>query len=120
DIELPDGSGLELMRDLQHRGIPGIALSGHGSEDDVRQSRAAGFAVHLVKPVLADVLDEAICLAASPVPDADDPDPAQSDPDPVCDGPGPGVSPLRAGPQARHKPARPRAITRPLRDQPRM
>jgi signal transduction histidine kinase/CheY-like chemotaxis protein len=60
DIELSDGSGLELMSDLRHRAIPGIALSGHGSEDDLEQSRAAGFATHLVKPVLAEALDEAI------------------------------------------------------------
>ena len=61
DIELTDGSGLELMRELSPRGIPGIAVSGYGSADDVRESRAAGFSAHLVKPVLADALDEAIC-----------------------------------------------------------
>ena len=46
DIELPDGSGLELMRELRPRGVRGIALSGHGSEDDLRESLAAGFAMH--------------------------------------------------------------------------
>jgi two-component system CheB/CheR fusion protein len=61
DIELRDGCGLELMRELGPRGIPGIAVSGYGSADDVRDSRAAGFSAHLVKPVLADALDEAIC-----------------------------------------------------------
>jgi two-component system CheB/CheR fusion protein len=61
DIELKDGFGLELMRELGPRGIPGIAVSGYGSVDDVRESRAAGFSAHLVKPVLADALDEAIC-----------------------------------------------------------
>jgi CheY-like chemotaxis protein len=60
DIELPDGSGLDLLRELGPRALPAIALSGYGSEDDVRESRAAGFTVHLVKPVLAEVLDEAI------------------------------------------------------------
>jgi DNA-binding NtrC family response regulator len=69
DIELTDGSGLELMRELSPRGIPGIAVSGYGSMDDVRESRAAGFFAHLVKPVLADALDEAICrvLAEPPL-----------------------------------------------------
>ena len=30
DIELPDGSGLDLMRSLARRGVPGIAISGYG------------------------------------------------------------------------------------------
>ncbi len=58
DIELPDGTGLELMRELAVRGIPGIAMSGYGSEDDVRQSRDAGFAAHLTKPIDSGRLQE--------------------------------------------------------------
>jgi signal transduction histidine kinase/ligand-binding sensor domain-containing protein/DNA-binding NarL/FixJ family response regulator len=67
DIELSDGTGLELIRELKPHGIIGIALSGYGSAEDVKSSLAAGFAMHLVKPVLAQVLDDAICrLANSP------------------------------------------------------
>lgn len=51
DIELPDGTGLELMRQLHGRGLPAIAMSGYGSEEDVLASREAGFAAHLTKPV---------------------------------------------------------------------
>ena len=52
DIGLPDGTGLDLMRELQTiRPIKGIALSGYGSSDDVRDARAAGFAAHVTKPV---------------------------------------------------------------------
>lgn len=52
DIGLPDGSGLDLMRQLRAKQpIQGIALSGFGMEEDVRRSRDAGFAVHLTKPV---------------------------------------------------------------------
>ena len=52
DLGLPDGSGLELMRQLSHsHGLRGIALSGFGTEEDVAASRAAGFAEHLTKPV---------------------------------------------------------------------
>lgn len=52
DLGLPDGSGLDLMRELkQQRPIAGIALSGYGMEDDLRQTRDAGFFAHLVKPV---------------------------------------------------------------------
>jgi signal transduction histidine kinase len=52
DLGLPDGSGLDLMRELrQQRPVAGIALSGYGMEDDLRKTREAGFFAHLVKPV---------------------------------------------------------------------
>jgi PAS domain S-box-containing protein len=51
DIELPDGSGLDLMRRLHRRGLRALAMSGYGSEEDVRMSLEAGFAEHLTKPV---------------------------------------------------------------------
>jgi CheY-like chemotaxis protein len=52
DLGLPDGSGLDLMRQLRDRhGLRGIALSGYGQDTDVRESRAAGFVEHLVKPI---------------------------------------------------------------------
>ena len=61
DIELPDGTGLELMRELgRGRGVPGIAFSGFGSEEDIRQSQAAGFAAHLIKPIDARTLEATI------------------------------------------------------------
>jgi two-component system CheB/CheR fusion protein len=64
DIELPDGTGLELMRELARRGVPGIAMSGFGSEEDVQQSREAGFSAHLAKPVEFRQLEDAIRRAA--------------------------------------------------------
>jgi len=52
DLGLPDGSGLDLMRELQRlRPVAGIALSGYGMEEDLRRTRDAGFFAHLVKPV---------------------------------------------------------------------
>jgi signal transduction histidine kinase len=53
DISLPDGSGLDLMREVLERqkDVRGIALSGFGSQEDVRRARLAGFSVHLTKPV---------------------------------------------------------------------
>jgi PAS domain S-box-containing protein len=61
DIDLGDGSGLELMRTVRSRGdTPGIAVSGYATEDDVRQSREVGFAVHLAKPITSGMLESAI------------------------------------------------------------
>ncbi|MDB6006470.1 MAG: domain S-box, partial [Prosthecobacter sp.] len=57
DLGLPDGSGLELMREIQKvRPVPAIALSGYGMEDDLRLTKDAGFFAHLVKPVNLDQL----------------------------------------------------------------
>jgi CheY-like chemotaxis protein len=54
DLGLPDGSGLDLMRELVARGKPGvkgIALSGFNRDEDVQQSLDAGFSEHISKPV---------------------------------------------------------------------
>ena len=61
DIGLPDGSGLDFMRQVQRRrSIEGIAVSGYGTDEDVSRSKAAGFAAHLIKPVTWLHLHEAI------------------------------------------------------------
>ncbi|MEP7014699.1 MAG: ATP-binding protein [Verrucomicrobiota bacterium] len=52
DIGLPDSSGYELVREAKKRQpLHGIALSGFGTEDDIRRSMEAGFDYHLTKPV---------------------------------------------------------------------
>jgi PAS domain S-box-containing protein len=53
DIRLPDGSGLDLMRDLHasHAHMKGIAISGLATPGDVEAAIQAGFAIHLKKPV---------------------------------------------------------------------
>jgi len=61
DIELPDGSGLELLHSIAtERSIPAIAMSGNGSKEDLRMSEAAGFAEHLTKPIDIRILEGAI------------------------------------------------------------
>ncbi|PYJ11498.1 MAG: hypothetical protein DMF06_02335 [Verrucomicrobia bacterium] len=61
DIGLPDRSGYELMQELsKSKGLPGIALSGFGMENDVSRARAAGFSEHLTKPINFDRLEESI------------------------------------------------------------
>ncbi len=65
DIGLPEGSGLELMRQLLSKGpIKGIALSGFGMEEDVTRSREAGFVEHLTKPIDLGQLEAAIARVA--------------------------------------------------------
>ena len=61
DIGLPDGSGLELMKQIrQTSGIRGIALSGFGMDEDLRKSKEAGFSQHLTKPINFQRLEAAI------------------------------------------------------------
>jgi len=61
DIGLPDRSGYELMREVRvNKDLPGIALSGFGSEQDVKQAREAGFSEHLTKPINFERLERTI------------------------------------------------------------
>jgi PAS domain S-box-containing protein len=61
DLGLPDGSGLDVMRNVRDRYAGrGIALTGYGMESDVAASRDAGFAEHLTKPVDLQQLQAAI------------------------------------------------------------
>jgi two-component system CheB/CheR fusion protein len=61
DLGLPDGTGHEVIRRLRAtRSVPGIALSGYGSDHDVDRALAAGFDVHLTKPVDPQALLAAI------------------------------------------------------------
>jgi signal transduction histidine kinase len=61
DIGLPDGTGLDLLSQVTSRhDFHAIAMSGYGMESDLELTKAAGFQEHLVKPVSADRLKEAI------------------------------------------------------------
>ncbi|MEO6003116.1 MAG: ATP-binding protein [Opitutus sp.] len=62
DLGLPDeGGGLAMMRVLRERhGLTGIAVSGYGMEEDIAQSRAAGFSHHLTKPISLERLKKLI------------------------------------------------------------
>ena len=52
DIGLPDGTGHDLMRQLKEKhNLRGVALTGYGMEEDMRNSREAGFLDHVVKPI---------------------------------------------------------------------
>jgi signal transduction histidine kinase/CheY-like chemotaxis protein len=74
DLGLPDGHGSDLMRELRDRyGLRGIALSGYGMEEDVRESAAAGFALHLTKPVEWRRLEAALSTFGSEMTSAPQP-----------------------------------------------
>jgi signal transduction histidine kinase/CheY-like chemotaxis protein len=65
DLGLPDGSGLDLMRQLRDLyGLKGIAVSGYGTPEDIAHSLSAGFIEHLTKPVYPQKLKEAIARAS--------------------------------------------------------
>ena len=52
DIGLPDGNGYDLVSEAKRRRpIKAVALTGFGTDDDVRRGKEAGFDFHLVKPV---------------------------------------------------------------------
>lgn len=64
DIAMPVTDGLAFMRQLRSQGFtfPAIALSAHGRVEDQAAAIAAGFNVHLTKPVIPDDLVAAISV----------------------------------------------------------
>ncbi|QBQ98583.1 hybrid sensor histidine kinase/response regulator [Paraburkholderia pallida] len=61
DIGLPDGSGIDFIRAFRKESAaPAIALTGFGTDDDVRRSIDAGFTAHLTKPVNFEQLERLI------------------------------------------------------------
>lgn len=67
DIGLPGMDGYEVARQIRSmregKRLVIVALTGYGTEEDRRQSHAAGFDAHLVKPVDLDALQ--VLLARS-------------------------------------------------------
>lgn len=61
DIGLPDGSGLSIIRALsESHPVKAIVISGLGLDEQMQESREAGFAEHLVKPVSLNALQASI------------------------------------------------------------
>jgi signal transduction histidine kinase/CheY-like chemotaxis protein len=62
DISMPGKSGYELMREVAARDatLPAAALTGFGTAEDRAMALAAGFQMHLVKPLEADALVTAV------------------------------------------------------------
>ena len=75
DIGLPDGTGLELIRQIREtQSLPAVALTGFGMDDDIAKCHEAGFMAHLTKPVNFQRLEMIIQqVAASAARSADSP-----------------------------------------------
>jgi PAS domain S-box-containing protein len=63
DIGLPDGTGYEVISQVKRKQpIKAVAITGFGTDEDVRRGKEAGFDFHLVKPIdfheLRTVLDQ--------------------------------------------------------------
>jgi len=62
DISLPGMSGYEvaekLRADPELRGTVLVAMTGYGQAEDKKETQAAGFTLHLVKPVEPDRLQK--------------------------------------------------------------
>jgi len=62
DLGLPDGSGLDFMRQFRasYPFVPAIVVSGFGMEEDRLRSLNAGFFAHLTKPIDITTLQSTI------------------------------------------------------------
>ena len=70
DIGLPDMTGYEvahrLLADPLTSAIQLIALTGWGTEDDIKKSKMAGFHAHLTKPVDPAAVEAVLSTLPSP------------------------------------------------------
>jgi PAS domain S-box-containing protein len=66
DVGLPDGTGLDFIKAFrEHSDVPAVALTGFGTDEDVRRCLDAGFTSHLTKPVNFGQLEQLIESAAN-------------------------------------------------------
>jgi len=62
DVRMPDEDGYSLIRSLRRAGIatPAIALTAYARQEDADDALAAGFQLHLAKPVDEGQLIDAV------------------------------------------------------------
>jgi signal transduction histidine kinase/CheY-like chemotaxis protein len=62
DIRMPEEDGYSLIRSLRKDGVstPAIALTAYARREDADEARAAGFQIHLAKPIDTGRLIEAV------------------------------------------------------------
>ena len=68
DIRMPEEDGYSLLRSLRVAGLatPAIALTAYARQEDADEARAAGFQIHLPKPVDAGRLVDAVATLLRP------------------------------------------------------
>jgi CheY-like chemotaxis protein len=73
DIGLPDMDGYALIRRVRELGadaggeVPAIALTGYADVEDSRRALAAGYQVHVAKPIDSSLLTRAVVDVAAAV-----------------------------------------------------
>ncbi len=70
DLKLPDGTGLDVLRELQRRSpvTPVVVVSGYGSVPDAVEAMQLGASEYLEKPVTRERLYEVLDRVLAPVP----------------------------------------------------
>jgi two-component system CheB/CheR fusion protein len=67
DIGMPEIDGHKMMTSIRAKGVnsntPSIALTGYGTLRDVETAKAAGFTLHLRKPIDLQALIDAVTQA---------------------------------------------------------
>jgi two-component system, NtrC family, nitrogen regulation response regulator NtrX len=70
DLKLPDGTGLDVLRELQRRSpvTPVVVISGYGRVEDAVEAMRLGAAEYLEKPVARERLYEVLDKTLAPMP----------------------------------------------------
>jgi two-component system nitrogen regulation response regulator NtrX len=70
DLKLPDGTGLDVLRELQRRSpvTPVVVVSGYGSVVDAVEAMRLGAAEYIEKPVARERLYDVLDRALAPLP----------------------------------------------------
>ena len=73
DVGMPGRDGYSLLRDVRGladtslRNVPAIALTAYASHEEAERARAAGFQLHVAKPIEPAQLVAIVASLASPL-----------------------------------------------------
>ncbi len=74
DLKLPDGTGLDVLRELQRRSpvTPVVVVSGYGSVPDAVEAMRLGASEYIEKPLARERLYDVLDRVLAPAPRRDD------------------------------------------------